>query len=193
MVLLYRNPLQHSRKKSLPDSSFLHRSDSSQPPYQPLEMPTGGKISLKTTCIHLKFALISGKIESLSLWSMLGPDTRSQREETQVIEMQQIPPPPMKVFNMLSSLSNPHHPHYSHHHHCHHQFEFDRARHYCHWRSIVIIVIIVIDRVCHNSGSWVPAGQTGESIPQFGEVMKRQMWQILFKELFCQLNTCFSY
>jgi len=54
---------KHSRKKSLPDSSFLHRSDSSQPPYQPLEMPT---------------------------------DTRSQPEETQVIEMHQIPPPPMK-------------------------------------------------------------------------------------------------
>ena len=50
----YRNPLQHSRKKSLPDSSFLHRSDSSQPPYQPLEMPTGGKISLKTTCIQVE-------------------------------------------------------------------------------------------------------------------------------------------
>ena len=33
--------LQHSRKKSLPDSSFLHRSDSSQPPYQPLDPPSG--------------------------------------------------------------------------------------------------------------------------------------------------------
>merc|ERR550517_818601 len=31
---------KHSRKKSLPDSSFLHRSDSSQPPYQPLDPPS---------------------------------------------------------------------------------------------------------------------------------------------------------
>ena len=128
MVRSYRNSLQHSRKKSLPDSSFLHRSDSSQPPYQPLEMPTGGKISLKTNCIHLEFAFFSGEIKSLSLWSMLGADTRSQREETQVIEMHQIPPPPMKVFNMSSSLFNPHHPPYHHDHNCHHQWRSWQAR-----------------------------------------------------------------
>ena len=163
VVRSYRNSLQHSRKKSLPDSSFLHRSDSSQPPYQPLEMPTGGNISLKTNGVHLKFAFLSGEIESLSLWSMLGADTRSQREETQVIEMQQIPPPPMKVFNMSSSLINPHHPPYHHDNNRHHQWRS--------WQDVSLTELVI------NSGSWVPAGQTGESIPQFGEVMKKLIWQ----------------
>ena len=82
----------------------------------------------------------------------------------------------MKVFNMSSSLFNPHHPHYHDDHNHHHQWRS--------WQDVSLTELVI------NSGSWVPPGQTGESIPQFGEVRKKQIWQILFKRVFCQPNTC---
>ena len=92
--------LQHSRKKSLPDSSFLHRSDSSQPPYQPLDPPSG-ELSKHIYESHRNDCSCSltktNVLEKLmtSIMSVKHPDPRCH-QQAQVLEIHQLPPP-MKV------------------------------------------------------------------------------------------------
>ena len=92
--------LQHSRKKSLPDSSFLHRSDSSQPPYQPLDPPSG-ELSKNFSKSHpndcscsLTKTIVLEKLMT-SIMSVKHPDPRCH-QQAQVLEIHQLPPP-MKV------------------------------------------------------------------------------------------------